>query len=48
MADLSSQAAVRELAAEALDRYPRIDVLVNNAGAIYDKRQLSADGIELT
>lgn len=48
MADLSSQAAVRELAAEALDRYPRIDVLVNNAGAIYEKRQLSADGIELT
>ena len=48
MADLSSQAAVRALAAEALQRYARIDVLVNNAGAIYEKRQLSADGIELT
>ena len=48
MADLSSQAAVRALAADALHRYPRIDVLVNNAGAIYDTRQLSADGIELT
>lgn len=48
MADLSSQADVRALAAEALRRYPRIDVLVNNAGAIYDKRQLAVDGIELT
>lgn len=48
MADLSSQAAVRALAAEALQRYARIDVLVNNAGAIYDERHLSADGIELT
>ena len=48
MADLSSQAAVRALAAEALQRYPRTDVLVNNAGALYERRQLSADGIELT
>ena len=48
MADLSSQAAVRALAAEALQRYLRIDVLVNNAGALYEKRELSADGIELT
>ena len=48
LADLSSQAAVRRLAAEALERYPRIEVLVNNAGAIYARRQLSEDGIELT
>jgi meso-butanediol dehydrogenase/(S,S)-butanediol dehydrogenase/diacetyl reductase len=32
LADLSSQRQVRELAAEALDRCERIDVLVNNAG----------------
>ena len=48
MADLSSQESVRELAADCLRRYPRVDVLVNNAGAIYEKRQLSVDGIELT
>src|SRR6266566_3788906 len=48
LADLSSQAAVRRLAAEALERYPGIEVLVNNAGAIYARRRLSEDGIELT
>ena len=48
IADLSSQAAVRKLAAEVRSRYPRLDVLVNNAGAMYTTRQLTADGIELT
>ena len=47
-ADLSSQASVRALAAEALERYPRIDVLVNNAGATNEKRQLTEAGLELT
>ena len=48
MADLSSQAEVRRLAAEVLERCPRLDVLVNNAGAMYGRRQVSEDGIELT
>jgi NAD(P)-dependent dehydrogenase (short-subunit alcohol dehydrogenase family) len=48
IADLSSQAAVRRLAAEVLTRYPKLDVLVNNAGAMYGTRQLTKDGIELT
>jgi NAD(P)-dependent dehydrogenase (short-subunit alcohol dehydrogenase family) len=47
-ADLASQASVRELAATALERYARIDVLVNNAGAIFEKRELSPDGVEMT
>jgi NAD(P)-dependent dehydrogenase (short-subunit alcohol dehydrogenase family) len=47
-ADLSSQRSVRALAQEAIGRYPRIDVLVNNAGAINEKRRLTADGFELT
>ena len=46
--DLSSQASVRELGAAAAERYARIDVLVNNAGAIFERRQVSADGVELT
>ena len=48
IADLSSQASVRKLAAEVLARYPKLDVLVNNAGAMYGTRQLTKDGIELT
>jgi NAD(P)-dependent dehydrogenase (short-subunit alcohol dehydrogenase family) len=47
-ADLASQASVRELAAEVLARFPRVDVLVNNAGAMFATRQTSPDGIELT
>jgi NAD(P)-dependent dehydrogenase (short-subunit alcohol dehydrogenase family) len=48
VADLSSQAQVRKLAAEIGQRAPRLDVLVNNAGAFLNTRQESADGIEMT
>jgi NAD(P)-dependent dehydrogenase (short-subunit alcohol dehydrogenase family) len=48
LADLSSQAAVRQLAAEVLAGYARLDVLVNNAGAMHTTRQVTQDGIELT
>jgi NAD(P)-dependent dehydrogenase (short-subunit alcohol dehydrogenase family) len=47
-ADLLSQASIRALAAEVLERYPRIDVLINNAGAIFVQRELTVDGIERT
>lgn len=46
--DFASLADVRRLANELLGAYPRIDVLVNNAGTVYDKRQLSVDGYEAT
>lgn len=48
LADLSSQSAVRRLAGEILDRYARLDVLVNNAGAINTRHRVTEDGIELT
>jgi NAD(P)-dependent dehydrogenase (short-subunit alcohol dehydrogenase family) len=48
VADLASQASVRRLAAEVLERYERVDVLVNNAGAVNATRQLTEDGVELT
>jgi NAD(P)-dependent dehydrogenase (short-subunit alcohol dehydrogenase family) len=48
LADLSSQAAVRHLADEIAERYPVVQVLINNAGAIYARRERSPDGIELT
>src|SRR5580700_10265756 len=47
-ADLSSLASVRNLANEVLERYPRIDVLINNAGATFTTRQLTEDGLERT
>jgi NAD(P)-dependent dehydrogenase (short-subunit alcohol dehydrogenase family) len=47
-ADLSVQAEIRHLAEAFKDRYPRLDVLINNAGAIFLKRELSKDGIEMT
>jgi len=48
IADLSSRTAVRKLASAVLTRYPKLDVLVNNAGAMYTTRQLTEDGFELT
>ncbi len=47
-ADLSRQSDVRALAAEVLERLPRIDVLINNSGAYVHRRDESADGIEMT
>ncbi|MFG1623209.1 SDR family NAD(P)-dependent oxidoreductase [Kribbella sp. NPDC049227] len=47
-ADLTSQASIRAMVADVVDRAPAIDVLVNNAGAIYGTHQLSPEGIELT
>ena len=48
IADMSSQASVRALAAQVQQKYPRLDVLVNNAGGAAPARTLSADGIEWT
>lgn len=48
VADLSTQAGVRKLAGEFKQRSPRLDVLINNAGAIFMSRQLSPEGIEMT
>ena len=48
IADMSSQASVRALAEQIQRKYPRLDVLVNNAGGASLARTLSADGIEMT
>src|SRR5215216_8054795 len=48
LTDRSSQEDIRRLADEFKDAYPRLDVLVNNAGVIRSKRVTSADGIEMT
>jgi NAD(P)-dependent dehydrogenase (short-subunit alcohol dehydrogenase family) len=48
IADLSSMADVRKLAQEFTAKHATLDVLLNNAGAFYSERKLSADGLEMT
>ncbi|MCS6993465.1 MAG: SDR family oxidoreductase [Anaerolineales bacterium] len=48
LADLSTHAGVQLTAHEFKRRHTRLDVLINNAGAIYMSRQISADGLEMT
>jgi NAD(P)-dependent dehydrogenase (short-subunit alcohol dehydrogenase family) len=45
--DLADQSSVRAAADELLARWPRIDVLVNNAGVMATPRITTADGFEL-
>jgi NAD(P)-dependent dehydrogenase (short-subunit alcohol dehydrogenase family) len=47
-ADLSSQVEVRRLAAEVLEAYPRLEVLINNVGGFWATRHVTADGLEHT
>lgn len=48
LADLSSMADVRKLAREFLAKYDKLNVLVNNAGALNMTREVTVDGYELT
>ncbi len=48
VADLTLMAEVRALAEEVQKRYGQIDVLVNNAGALFASRGESAEGLERT
>lgn len=48
IADLASQAAVRELARTVTARYPQLHVLVNNAAVNRSRRSLTPDGLETT
>ncbi len=48
LANFSSLAQMRAMAAELNERFERLDVLVNNAGVLPLRRQVSADGFELT
>jgi NAD(P)-dependent dehydrogenase (short-subunit alcohol dehydrogenase family) len=45
--DLASLESVRAGAATILDRWPRIDVLVNNAGVMATPQERTADGFDL-
>jgi NAD(P)-dependent dehydrogenase (short-subunit alcohol dehydrogenase family) len=48
VADLSSIAEVRKVADAFKAKHSRLDVLINNAGAIFSSRQETVDGYEMT
>jgi NAD(P)-dependent dehydrogenase (short-subunit alcohol dehydrogenase family) len=47
-ADLSAVAAMKAAAKALARKLTRIDVLINNAGAIFERREVTADGLEKT
>jgi len=47
-ADFSRLDDVRELAKKLNKAYPKIDILINNAGGVFGKRELTVDGYEKT
>ncbi|MGH6847007.1 MAG: SDR family NAD(P)-dependent oxidoreductase, partial [Methylocella sp.] len=47
-ANLARISEMKRVAAEIADKEPRIDVLINNAGAIFSSRRLTEDGLEHT
>jgi NAD(P)-dependent dehydrogenase (short-subunit alcohol dehydrogenase family) len=48
LADLELMSEVRSLAAVLRERHERIDVLANNAGALFARRRETAEGLERT
>jgi retinol dehydrogenase-14 len=48
LCDFADQSDVRRLADDLLGTCPRIDVLVNNAGTVFSRRTVTADGVEAT
>lgn len=48
LCDFSSQQSIRAFVAGFKAKYDRLDVLLNNAGAIIGERKLTVDGIETT
>lgn len=48
VADLEDLDQVRDLAQRILQRYPRVDVLVNNAGTLFRSRRVAPGGAEAT
>lgn len=46
--DLSIQADVRRVACEYSERYDRLHVLINNAGGIFIRHEVTSEGLEMT
>src|SRR5256712_1648097 len=47
-ADLSLLAEMKRVAHEIVAAEPRIDVLINNAGALFGRREMTSEGLEST
>jgi NAD(P)-dependent dehydrogenase (short-subunit alcohol dehydrogenase family) len=47
-ADLSRISEVKRVATEIASSEPRIDVLINNAGAVFNSRRVTSEGLEYT
>lgn len=47
IADLSSQQSIKHVAIDIRNRFPILDVLINNAGQVFSKYETSVDGIEM-
>jgi NAD(P)-dependent dehydrogenase (short-subunit alcohol dehydrogenase family) len=48
LADFSDLGQVRQLAQQFQEKFPRLDILINNAGAYFNKRQRTSYGVEKT
>ena len=48
VANLASLAGIRSVAQQFKEKHNHLDVLINNAGAYFAKRQISPDGLEMT
>ncbi len=46
--DLSSMASIRQFLRGFKKKYSRLDVLINNAGAVFTKKELTSEGFERT
>ena len=47
-ADLSTLAGIKQTASSYIRSHPKLNVLVNNAGGVFIKRRITADGFEMT
>jgi NAD(P)-dependent dehydrogenase (short-subunit alcohol dehydrogenase family) len=48
LADLSLVAEIRRVGDEIAAAEPRVDVLINNAGALFNRRRVTTEGLEMT
>jgi NAD(P)-dependent dehydrogenase (short-subunit alcohol dehydrogenase family) len=48
LADLSRLSEMKRVAGEIAAAEPKIDVLINNAGAVFSRRETTPDGLEMT